>query len=176
MNIFVTDISPIVSAQALDDKRVVKMILESAQLLSSAIFINSQSIYNDIYKPTHLKHPCTIWTSVNIANWNWLFKHLEALCLEYKFRFNKLHKTEILLSTLPKYNYYLPNGTITTFINYTRSKILNLDFTSVSNVCIAYQKYLSAKWYHDKIKPRWSKRNMPYWFTYHESVNLTTLI
>lgn len=64
MNIFVTDISPIVSAQALDDKRVVKMILESAQLLSSAIFINSQSIYNDIYKPTHLKHPCTIWTSV----------------------------------------------------------------------------------------------------------------
>jgi len=60
VNIFITDISPLISAQSLDDKRVVKMVLESAQLLSSAIFINTGFIYSDIYRPTHLHHPCTL--------------------------------------------------------------------------------------------------------------------
>lgn len=60
-DIFVTDHCPRISAQALDNKRVVKMILETAQLLSTAIFINTNMAYDNIYKPTHLKHPCTIW-------------------------------------------------------------------------------------------------------------------
>ena len=67
MNIFVTSNCPILSAQALDNKRVVKMVLETAQVLSTAIFINSGITYDGIYKPTHLKHSCTIWAAVNIG-------------------------------------------------------------------------------------------------------------
>ena len=63
MNIFVTSNCPKLSAQALDNKRVVKMVLETAQLLSTAIFINSTITYDNLYKPTHVKHPCTIWTT-----------------------------------------------------------------------------------------------------------------
>jgi len=59
MNIFVTSNCPKLSAQALDNKRVVKMVLETAQLLSTAIFINSTITYDNLYKPTHVKHPCT---------------------------------------------------------------------------------------------------------------------
>ena len=68
MNIFVTSNCPKLSAQALDNKRVVKMVLENAQLLSTAIFINSDIIYNRLYKPTHLKHLCTIWAAESLAN------------------------------------------------------------------------------------------------------------
>ena len=68
MNIFVTNDCPIISAQALDNKRVVKMVLETAQLLSTAIFINSNVAYDNIYKATHIKHPCTIWAASTIGN------------------------------------------------------------------------------------------------------------
>ena len=75
------------SAQALDSKRVVKMVLETAQLLSTAIFINSAVTYDNLYKPTHIKHPCTIWAAANIENWDWLFRHFIALCEEYSLRY-----------------------------------------------------------------------------------------
>jgi hypothetical protein len=65
MNIFVTSTCPKISAQALDNKRVVKMVLETAQLLSTPIFINNSDIkYDNIYKPTHVKHLCTILGSI----------------------------------------------------------------------------------------------------------------
>lgn len=89
MNIFVTSTCPKICAQVLDNKRVVKMVLETAQLLSTAIFINSDITYDNLYKPTHVKHPCTIWTTANIENWDWLFRHFIALCEEY----SKIHKT-----------------------------------------------------------------------------------
>ena len=60
MNIFVTRDCSKLSAQALDNKRVVKMLLETAQLLSASIFINSAITYDNLYKPTHVTHPCTI--------------------------------------------------------------------------------------------------------------------
>lgn len=68
MNIFVTDQCPIISAQALDNKRVIKIVMETAQLLSTAIFMNSSVRYDHLYKPTHQKHPCTIWTGLNLGN------------------------------------------------------------------------------------------------------------
>ncbi len=73
----------VISAQALDSKRVIKMVLETAQLLSTAIFINSTIVYDDIYKPTHLKHPYTIWAPSTLGNWEWLLQHFMALCDEY---------------------------------------------------------------------------------------------
>ena len=73
MNIFVTDPCPKISAQNLDNKRVVKMLLESAQLLSTAITLNGGK---GIYKPTHIHHPCTKWVAHSYQNWLWLFRHM----------------------------------------------------------------------------------------------------
>ena len=103
MNIFVTSNCPKLSAQALDNKRVVKMALETAQLLSTAIFINSTITYDNLYKPTHIKHPCTIWAAANIENWDWLFQHFVALCAEYSFRYNKQHASEKISPYLLKH-------------------------------------------------------------------------
>jgi hypothetical protein len=57
MNIFVTSICPIESVQALDNKRLIKMILESAQILSTAIWLNSKQSHSELYRATHIKHP-----------------------------------------------------------------------------------------------------------------------
>ena len=165
MNIFTTNICPIISAQNLDDKRLIKMVLESAQLLSSAIFLNSDIIYDDIYKPTHLKHPCTIWASLNSSNWDWLFSHFQALCQEYTYRFNKKHKTANLLVTLAQYTKCLTRtDNLTPFPNCTKSQILQVDFTTISNVHGAYQQYLVTKWINDRSKPHWTNRSPPSWF------------
>jgi hypothetical protein len=165
MNIFATNICPIISAINLDDKRLVKMILESAQLLSSAIYLNDNIIYKDIYKPTHLKHPCTIWASLNSKNWQWLFVHFHVLCQEYSFRFYKKHATERLLITLSHYEKCLTvSEQITPFSNCTKSKILQVDFTKITNVHEAYKQYLAVKWNNDKTKPKWTNREHPNWF------------
>jgi hypothetical protein len=63
MNIFVTSDCPKLSAQALDNKRVVKMVLETAQLLSTAIFINNNDIKYDI-----LINPCVLYHAVYTKN------------------------------------------------------------------------------------------------------------
>lgn len=165
MNIFATNICPIISAHNLDDKRLIKMVLESAQLLSTAIFLNSNIIHHDIYKPTHQKHPCTIWTSLNIANWDWLFVHFQSLCQEYTFRYNRKHKTEQLILTLARYSKYLPKSKkITPFPNCTKSQILLVDFTNITDIHEAYQKYLITKWRYDQIIPKWTNRSPPWWY------------
>lgn len=88
MNIFVLDKDPIKAAQLQCDKHVVKMILETAQLLCS--------IYPEgtaPYKRTHYNHPCAKWTRESWANYYWLYNHGIALCNEYTYRYNKIHKS-----------------------------------------------------------------------------------
>ena len=88
MNIFVVDYDPNKSAQDLCDKHVVKMILETAQMLCAAHPIGTAP-----YKATHLKHPCTLWVARSIDNYEWLLTHGYALCREYTARYGKRHKT-----------------------------------------------------------------------------------
>ena len=93
MNIFVLDRSPIQSAQMLCDAHVVKMIVESCQLLSTHARIEER--FRDssgLYKVTHMNHPCRL-ALYNPYTELWLITHLWALLTEYNFRFGKVHKT-----------------------------------------------------------------------------------
>lgn len=164
MNIFVTDHCPRISTQALDNKRVVKMVLEAAQLLSTAIFINSTIAYDNIYKPTHLKHPCTIWAALTWGNWEWLFQHFIALCEEYSFRYHKQHVSQDILFYLLKYHTDIKKGPLTPFVNCTKSEAMQIDFRNVNDTCEAYKKYLIAKWSHDKLPSKWINRTPPLWY------------
>lgn len=112
MNIFFTDTNPDLAAQSLVDKHVVKMILESAQLLSTAhrVLDGEQFIgktktnrnvqrwilrderENVLYAATHVNHPSAVWCRESIGNYNWLVEHFFALCMEYNVRYNKTHK------------------------------------------------------------------------------------
>lgn len=95
MNIFAVDRDPVVAADNLCDKHVVKMILESAQILSTVHHLHGNvSMYDRIYKPTHKHHPSVVWAAKSYENYYWLFYHLDELCFEYNLRYNKVHKTE----------------------------------------------------------------------------------
>jgi len=96
MNIFVLDRDPEVAAQYACDKHVVKMILETAQLLCG---VYEENYYCDKcgevpYKRTHYNHPCAIWARSSLENFNWLIRHGLALSREYTKRYGKTHKSE----------------------------------------------------------------------------------
>lgn len=111
MNIFCVDHDPIIAANSLCDKHVVKMVLETAQMLSSAIRITSGIEYG--YKITHRNHPCSIWTRTSKGNFDWLKIHGIALCEEYTYRYHKIHKSSSIIINAS--NETIPNGSLTAF-------------------------------------------------------------
>lgn len=95
MNIFYLHNDPVTCAKWHTDKHVVKMILESAQLLSTAHHeLDKEAIVAPIYKSTHKNHPSAIWVRKSVYNYNWLARLLMALCKEYTYRYGKVHKCE----------------------------------------------------------------------------------
>lgn len=164
MNIFVTDSNPYIAALNLDDKRVIKMILESTQLLCTAINLNGGKT---IYKSTHIKHPCTIWVRQNRENWYWLWHHASALCILYSDIYNKEHKCRKILDDLIKtteHLQYLPEGKLQTFVNCTTNRTKGLTFKHLNNPVEAYKAYLTARWNTDTRPPKWSFREKPKWY------------
>ena len=90
MNIFYLDSDPVKAAQAQYNKHVVKMILESAQMLCTAHH-HYDNGHNVPYKKAHYNHPSTIWCRQNSRQYYWLFHHMLALGDEYTKRYNKTH-------------------------------------------------------------------------------------
>ena len=95
MNIFYLHHSPYLAAKVQYNKHVVKMILESAQMLCTAhhVYGNAEQKLNVPYKQAHLNHPSTIWTRQCRANYRWLYLHMLALGNEYTKRYDKTHMT-----------------------------------------------------------------------------------
>lgn len=97
MNIFLLDWRPKIAAQYHCDKHVVKMIIESAQMLYSAHWvINPTILQPNAYKLAHKNHPCSIWIRQSLSNYYWLCSLGWFLCKEYQHRYGstKTHKTE----------------------------------------------------------------------------------
>ena len=94
MNIFYLDKDPTTAAILQYNKHVVKMILESAQMLCTA---HHELLYDpDVpYKPAHVNHPSTIWCRKNTRHYFWLYEHMLALGHEYTHRYGKVHKSII---------------------------------------------------------------------------------
>lgn len=155
MNIFVTSSNPKECAQYLDDKRVVKMVLESTQLLCSAINIKADEQITP-YKTTHKNHPCTIWARSSLSNWMWLYNHALALSEEYTNRYNKIHKcNSIIVNLKPLASQYINDIGLEPFVNCT-------DFKHVDDIYLAYKMCLKEKWKHDKRPPKWHKQERPF--------------
>lgn len=155
MNIFVTSNCPIESAKFLDDKRCQKMVLETAQLLSTALRVNGYK-GNDVYKIAHLNHPSSVWTRTTQGNYKWLLEHFRALCNEYNRRTGKNHASSNLLPIFEANIELIPVGEQMPFSNNARNLTKGVDFTHESDVTLAYQLYLSERWESDKREPKWS--------------------
>ena len=112
MNIFYLDTDPRVAAQYHCDKHVVKMILESAQLLCTAhIVLDGDN--DQLYKPCFRNHPCGVWTRASRANYLWLFDLFAALCAEYTHRYGRVHASERLLPLLAQAPVNISDGGLT---------------------------------------------------------------
>jgi hypothetical protein len=97
MNIFFLSRSPRAAARLHCDKHVIKMIIESAQMLYSAHWmLNPENLPPNAYRLAHKNHPCSIWVRQSLSNYYWLCSLAYWLCKEYKYRYgdNKQHKTQ----------------------------------------------------------------------------------
>jgi len=95
MNIFFLSLDPQQAAEYHCDKHVVKMIIETAQLLYCAHWVlPNTKLPENAYKKTHMNHPCSRWVRESLSNYRWLCKLGWYLCREYEYRYSKIHKTE----------------------------------------------------------------------------------
>lgn len=99
MNIFYLDEDPVKAAQYLCDKHVVKMGLETVQILSTALRLSGHN-YEWLYKITHKNHPCIIWATNYRSARDWLIKHGLAIFDEYANRYGKEHKCLSILTRI----------------------------------------------------------------------------
>jgi hypothetical protein len=164
MNIFVVDYNPIQAAKDLSDKHVVKMIVESCQMLSTThllakdhghMLINSENFNH--YKLSFKNHPCTVWVRQSSANYLWLAEHAYELTYEYAFRYKKKHKckpmTDWYLRNVP---HYIPTGYLTPFAQAMPDKY------KCDDAVTAYRNYYIGE------KSRFAKWKMgiiPEWYT-----------
>lgn len=160
MNLFVTSHDPQACAQALDDRRLIKATLETAQLISTAARIHNPKLEHNAYKSTHANHPVSRWVRHTAGNYIWAWDHFIALGYEYAKRFNKVHKCTDFLTPLYHTAQLMPPGNRTPFCNAARNKNLQLDFTYLP-IFIAYQAYLNTKW--SRETPKWTNTKPPAW-------------
>ena len=110
MNIFYLDKCPYKAAELQYNKHVVKMILESAQMLCTAH--HHYNLFTDVpYKKAHYNHPSTIWVRQNKNHYRWLYNHMIGLGEEYSDRYGKIHLS-IIKCKCPLFTYPtdIPDG------------------------------------------------------------------
>lgn len=112
MNIFALDPDPQIAASYHCDKHVVKMILETSQMLCTVL---SDRGIEAPYKPTHRNHPCTLWAGQSRQNFEWLMSLGFWLCIEYRHRYDKVHKSEDVLRFCSRFKEFIPDGPLTPF-------------------------------------------------------------
>lgn len=132
MNIFALDIDPQIAASYHCDKHVVKMILESSQMMCT--ILHEKGI-NVPYRPTHRNHPCTKWAATSRTNFEWLVDLTFWLCVEYRKRYSRTHKCEDVLKFCSNYKDYLPTGELTSFVQAMPDQYKNED------PIVAYRNY-----------------------------------
>ena len=158
MNIFVTDPCPIQSARNLPDKHIVKMPLETCQMLAiiySDWYYGVGKLYKQdgtAYRTAHgafRSHPCTIWAAANQYNLSWLIVHGFALCTEYTERYGKVHTCyDVLLQAADIYNKCFDESWSTAYhkvTEFTRAMPEDIKFDDTIDTITAYKRYLNTK-------------------------------
>jgi hypothetical protein len=153
VNIFVLDEDPERAARDHCDKHVIKMILESGQLLCAAHPSETAP-----WKRTHYNHPCATWTRASRENYIWLARLGLELCAEYTRRYDKRHKSEdVLMWCAENIPTTIPEGPLTPFTVVIKNPAYHRN-TAVES----YRAYYLG----DKIRfARWRYCKPPLWWT-----------
>jgi hypothetical protein len=181
MNLFILDKDPVLAAQLQCDKHVVKMIVESAQMLSTAhrmldgyvekrpsksgkTMVNywvhpNPHLENTLYKAVHHSHPCTVWTMQSSANFMWHVIHFQALLQEYTYRYGKTHSTDKIVSEVCRLPKNIPMGPQTPFRLAMKD---SPECIALGDPVKAYQAFYQTK--QKRFSMVWTKRETPTWF------------
>ena len=159
MNIFVLDADIERCAQYHCDAHVSKMILESVQIICTAL--NTQGVQTP-YRSTHSKHPCVLWAGETPANRLWLAQLAKALNEEYRFRYRR-DRDHASMQALDKIDgRYFAGGSLTEF-----AQAMPDQYKRPADVVGAYRAfYLGEK----AGFARWTRRNPPEWWRNEEVV------
>ena len=161
MNIFAFDKCPMQSALWLDDIRKNKMILESAQMLSTAVRTLCPDTDLGVYRVAYLNHPCSIWARKSRGNFKWLLSHMSHLFLQKDGR----HKSADLI---PLFQQYADHGqfeqeSLTEFANCARNQERGVDYSHYKDVHEAYRLYMNDRWKERNITLTWRWGEQPEW-------------
>ena len=158
MNIFVTDRCPVQSARNLPDKHIVKMPLETCQMLAiiySDWYYGVGKLYKQDgtpYRTQHgafRNHPCTQWAAANQYNLAWLILHGIALCDEYYQRYGKVHTCYDVICQAQHIYHKCFDGDINDaarlVTDFTRAMPESIKFDTTIDTITAYKQYLNTK-------------------------------
>lgn len=181
MNIFYLDYDPKASAEMHIDKHVVKMILEYAQLLSTAHRVldgiltdgvsqsgrkRKQYILDDkrnevLYSATHINHPSAVWVRQHAVNYAYLYNLFTATCDEYTYRYGKVHATDAKLRAALMNQ---PNN----IFSDNKTRVWHGPTPAMPDECKIPGDHIASyrKYYIDKKSEmaKWTNREPPQWF------------
>ena len=181
MNIFYLDHNPVQAARGHLDKHVVKMILEYAQLLSTAhrILDGKESVVlsasgrkkkvwqlpderdSILYSCTHANHPSAIWARKTKVNYDYLYALFVATCDEYTHRYGKVHLTDKKLREALQ---QFPNN----IHSDDKLHVWHGPTPAMPDECKVAGDHLASyrKYYIDKKADmaKWTNREPPEWF------------
>ena len=159
MNIFFLDFDVKKCAEYHCDKHVVKMILETAQLLCSAHHVTGGSAP---YKLSHKNHPCSIWARKSLSNYLYLCELGLELCKEYTYRYGKRHKSQDVIE------WCLINKPNIPDIGFTEPAMAMPDEYKVKSVVESYRNYYMGAKSGFAV---WKNREKPFWFDFKLTYN-----
>jgi len=155
MNIFFLDDDIKKCAQYHCDKHVVKMILETAQLLCGVHHTTPQVTPQVPYKLSHKNHPCAIWTRESLTNYLVLCELGLELCYEYTYRYGRRHKSQEVIE------WCVINKPNIVDIGYTKPPKAMPDEYKVDSVVESYRNYYRGAKASFAV---WKNREKPFWF------------
>lgn len=161
MNIFVLDKDPRLAALYHNDRHVVKMILESAQILSTAhVTIDGDSMSKRrvpmVLRPTHVNHPCVKWASATSENYDWLHALMRGLLDQYETRYHKQHAYAEVHRQLNLYPWGIKMAKVTDWVQCMPDK-----YRCDGDAVTAYRRYYVAE---KKHIASWKIVGVPTWW------------
>ncbi len=152
MNIYVLSRDPREAARYHVDRHVVKMTVESAQILCTVLH---ETGVEAPYRPTHRHHPAVRWAGASLSNWRWLRELALALNDEYRYRFqrDREHRSAEVIRSLPEP--HIPDRGLTPFAQAMPEEYRRDDAVE------AYRAFYRGAKAH---LARWTRRPAPGWW------------
>lgn len=155
MNIFMPEKTILDSVKALDDRRLIKQILECKTILDVAM---------DEEKKGYARHPVIVYYKDFPQ---FVFAYIITACEEYEYRFKRVHRLrDFAIDNYCKHFYSIETDSVKPFY-CEGSKFSVNPIRTTENTVELFRQKLCKKWDNDKYTPKWTNREVPVWYESH---------